>query len=166
MNRSLSSHSALFLLPLALLVSAATPRWSASPAQVAGTISLVGTPNNHPEKGAGGALIFIGASKGSNVNTGTSAFMDHAEVVSADTVSLINGNGAHHGVLTMSKGGDKVSFKWSGQVTTTLGQDQKPATNFRGSWTAVAGATGSGTYEGHFTSPVASITEWKGKLAR
>ena len=100
------------------------------------------------------------------MNTGTSAFMDGAEVVSADTVSLINGNGVHHGVLTMSKGGDKVSFKWTGEVTTRLGQDQKPATSFRGSWTAVAGATGSGTYGGHFISPVASVTEWKGELAR
>jgi hypothetical protein len=92
--------------------------------------------------------------------------MDGADVVSADTVSLVNGNGTHHGILTMSKGGDKVSFKWSGQVTTTVGQNKKPDTSFQGTWTAIAGASGSGTYVGRFTSPVASVVEWKGEIEK
>lgn len=150
----------------ALLVSAVAYVPSVSQAQVAGTISLVGEPNDHPEKGPGGALVFIGESKGSNESSGKPAFMDGADVVSADTVSLVDGNGTHHGVLTMSKGADKVSFKWSGQVTTRVGQDKKPDTNFRGTWTAIAGASGSGTYVGRFTSPVASVVEWKGELSK
>lgn len=166
MPRSTLSHSALSLLPLALLVSAAAYRPSVNPAQVAGTISLVGQPNDHPEKGPGGAMIFIGESKGSNESTGTPDFMDGAEVVSADTVSLVNGNGMHHGVLTLSKGSDKVAFKWSGQVTTRVGEDKKPDTNFQGTWTAIAGASGSGTYEGRFTTPVASEIHWKGELGK
>ena len=166
MPRSTLSRSALSLLPLALLVSAAAYRPSVNPAQVAGTISLVGKPNDHPEKGPGGALIFIGESKGSNQSTGKPDFMDGAEVVSADTVSLVNGNGTHHGVLTMSKGSDKVAFKWSGQVTTRVGEDKKPDTNFQGTWTAIVGASGSGTYEGRFTSPVASEIHWKGELGK
>ncbi|MEO7986892.1 MAG: hypothetical protein ABI766_10190 [Gemmatimonadales bacterium] len=161
------SHPALaLLLPLTLIVGAAAYTPTSRLAPVAGTMSLVGTPNNSPEKGPGGALVFIGVSKGTNVSTGTPAFMDGADVVSADTTSLVNGNGTHHGVLTMTKGADKVSFKWSGEVTSTMSQDQKPAISYHGSWTAVAGATGGGTYEGHFTSPVASVTNWKGELGK
>ena len=166
MHRSIRSRFALSLPVLALLVSAASHQPSANPTQVAGTISLTGKPNDHPEQGAGGALIFIGESKGSNQNTGQPAFMDGAVVVSADTVSLVNGNGTHQGVLIMSKGSDKVAFKWSGQVTTRLGEDKKPDTNFQGTWTAIDGASGSGTYEGRFTPPVASEIHWKGELGK
>lgn len=166
MPRSAQSRSAFSILPLALLVCATAYLPSVAAAQVAGTISLVGKPNDHPGKGPGGALVFIGESKGSNESSGKSEFMDGADVVSADTVSLINGNGMHHGVLTMSKGEDNVSFKWSGQVTTTVGQDKKPVTSFQGTWTAVAGASGSGTYVGRFTSPVASVVEWKGEVEK
>ncbi len=166
MHRSTLSRSALSLLLLALFVSAAARQPSADPAQVAGTISLTGKPNDHPGHGAGGALIFIGESKGSNHSTGKPAFMDGAVVVSADTVSLVNGNGTHQGVLTMSKGSDKVAFAWSGQVTTRLGEDKKPDTSFRGTLTAIDGASGSGTYEGRFTSPVASEIQWKGELGK
>lgn len=166
MSRSTVSRSALSLLLAALVVSAAAYQPSVTPAQVAGTMSLIGKPNDHPGKGPGGALIFIGESKGSNQSTGKAEFMDGAEVVSADTVSLVNGNGTHHGVLTMSKGGDKVAFKWSGQVNTRVGEDKKPDTNFQGTWTAVGGSSGSGTYEGRFTSSVASEIHWKGELGK
>ncbi len=166
MHRSTLSRSALCLPLVALLISAAAQRPSVNPAQVAGTISLTGKPNDHPGQGAGGALIFIGESKGSNESTGKPDFMDGAIVVSADTVSLVNGNGTHQGVLTMSKGSDKVVFKWSGQVTTRLGEDKKPDTNFQGTWTAIDGASGSGTYEGRFTSPVASEIHWKGEIGK
>ena len=162
-----SSRPTLSLLgPLALLVAAAAYAPTPRLAPVAGTMSLVGKPNNNPEKGPGGALVFIGESKGTNASTGTPAFMDGADVVSEDTTSLVNGNGTHHGVLTMSKGGTKVSFRWSGEVTSTMSQDQTPAITYHGSWTAIAGASGSGTSEGRFTSPVASVTDWKGELGK
>jgi hypothetical protein len=162
----LSRPALSLFLPLALLLSVSAHRPPATLSPVAGTISLVGEPNDHPEQGPGGALVFIGVSKGTNTSTGTPAFMDGADVVSADTTSLVNGNGTHHGILTMTKGGNKVSFKWGGQVKTTMSQDQKAAINFEGSWTAVAGASGSGTYVGRFTSPVASVIEWKGELGK
>ena len=171
MRGRILSHGAL-LLPLALLVSAPGYRPTSHPLQVAGTISLVAKPNDHPQKGPDGALVFIGESKGRNQSTGKPDFMDGADVTSADTASLVNGTGSHHGYLTMSKGSDKVTFKWNGQVTTTLGEDKKATSNFQGTWTAVSGAgkydgaSGSGTYQGRFTSPTASITEWKGEMGK
>jgi hypothetical protein len=165
------SHRAL-LLPLALVISVPGSRPTSHPVQVAGTIFLEAKPNNHPQQGPDGAQVFIGESKGRNESSGKSDFLNGADVASADTASLVNGTGSHHGYLTMSKGGDKVTFKWSGQVTTTLGEDKKPSSNFQGTWTAVGGAgkydgaSGSGTYQGRFTSPTASITEWKGELGK
>ncbi len=166
MPRSAQSRSTFPILSLALLVCAAAYFPAVAAAQVAGTISLVGKPNDHPGKGPGGALVFIGESKGRNESSGKSEFMAGADVVSADTVSLVNGSGMHQGVLTMSKGGNQVSFKWSGQVTTTVDQAKKPVTSFQGTWTVVAGGSGRGTYVGRFTSPVASVIEWKGEVGK
>jgi hypothetical protein len=171
MRRRILSHRAL-LLPLALLLSAPGYRPTRHPLQVAGTISLVAKPNDHPQKGPDGAPVVIGESKGRNESTGKPDFMDGADVTSADTASLVNGTGSHHGYLTMSKGGDKVTFKWGGQVTTTVGEDKKPSSTFQGTWTAVGGAgkydgvSGSGSYQGRFTSSTASTTEWKGELGK
>ncbi len=158
------------LLPLAALVSAFGPAIARDRLDVAGTIALTADAAAAPVMGPDGRPLFIGTSHGTNQSAGKTEFMSGAEVASADTASLVDGNGAHHGYITMSKGGDRVVFKWSGQVTTVMGPDKKPSSTFKGIWTALSGggkyakASGGGSYTGRFTSSTASVIEWTGSL--
>ena len=99
--------------------------------------------------------------------------MNGATIVTADTSNLVDGNGPHHGSITMSKGADGVVYAWKGQVTTVLAADQKPESTFEGTWTTLQGSgryqgvRGRGTYQGRFTTPSAdaSVFEWKGTIS-
>lgn len=137
---------------------------------VAGTIALTASPTTGPGKDAAGRAAFIGTSEGRNQTTGAAEFMSGATVVTADTASLVDGNGPHHGSITMTKDADGVVYAWRGRVTTVLAADQKPHSTFAGTWTALrgsgryAGVSGHGTYKGRFTSATASVIEWEGTI--
>ena len=158
------------LLPLAALVTAFGPAIASARLDVGGTIALTADAAAAPVAGPDGRPLFIGTSHGTNRSAGKTEFMHGAEVATADTASLVDGTGEHHGYITMSKGGDRVVFKWGGQVTTVMGPDNKPSSTFKGTWTALSGAgkygkvSGGGTYTGRFTSSTASVIEWTGNV--
>lgn len=160
------------LLPVTLLVSASGPQAAPERLAVAGTVSLTAKASANSGKGADGRPLFVGQSEGENRSTGKDEFMNGAEVASADTASLVDGNGPHHGYITMSKGGDRVVFKWSGAVTTVAASDRVPETTAKGTWTVLRGmgkydgASGGGTYTCRFTSSTVSVINWKGEIGR
>jgi hypothetical protein len=139
---------------------------------VAGSIALTASPSTGPATDASGRAAFIGTSKGKNQSTGAAEFMNGAAVATADTASLVNGTGPHHGSITMSEGTDQVVFAWKGHVTTVMGADKTPRSTFAGTWTVRgasgrhAGAKGSGRYTGRFTSGTESVIDWEGTIDR
>jgi len=119
-----------------------------------------------------GHVLMLGEATGSNASTNGSDYMDGAAIVNQEILDLMQGNGPHSGYVTMSKDGEQTVTRWEGKVTTTLNKDGSPNTTFKGVWQKVAGTgqyadfTGSGTYQGYFTSETDYTVDWKGKLKK
>ena len=115
-------------------------------------------------------VLLLTRSSGTNRNTGSSAYMDGAEVINHEIADLTQGNGPHQGYITEVVGADTAVTRWQGKVVTTLGADQKPDTRFEGSWTKVKGTgryegvTGAGSYRGRMTSATEYTVEWSGEI--
>jgi len=153
-----------------VLVSASAYRPAHTALEVGGTLTLTTNSATAPGKDAAGRPAWIGGSYGSNRSTGKTEFMNAAKVVTADTSSLVDGTGPHHGTITFSDGPNGLLCAWKGRVTTVLGADKMPRSTSVGTWTVLrssgryAGATGGGTYKGRFTSSTTSVMEWVGTL--
>jgi hypothetical protein len=138
---------------------------------ISGVFSLKYTQQQAlPVSDAAGPVLLLTQSTGSNRSTGKFDYMPGAEVINREIADLTQGNGPHQGYITEIKGADTSVTRWQGQVTTTLGADQKPATRFEGKWTKVSGTgryegvTGNGTYTGRMLSPTEYTVEWKGEI--
>ena len=158
-------------LPLA---AATLSGWSpaVAPSRIAGTFTGK-YAEQHPvtvSDQEGHALI-LGRAQGLNRSTGATSYMDQAQVTNVDFVDLTQGNGAHQGYITFVQGGDTVINQWSGKVTTKLSADKTPATSFAGTWITTKGtgryqgATGKGSYKGHFVSQTEYICDWSGEIS-
>ena len=158
-------------LSLVLLPASVSPPERPATLDVAGTISLTAGPSTGPGRDAAGRVAYVGGSSGTNRSAGPTAFMDGAATVTADTSTLVDGTGPHHGTITMSKGADAMLYAWRGQVTTVVDAERRPTSTMAGSWTALrgsgryAGASGRGTYTGRFTSSTESVIEWRGAIS-
>jgi hypothetical protein len=163
---------ALFLLGLPAMVAgllASAPAPERIP--ISGVFSLKYTEQHTlPVSDAAGPVLLLTRSTGSNRNTGRSDYMAGAEVINREIAELTQGNGPHQGYITEVKGADTTVTRWQGQVATTLGPDQKPATRFEGRWTKVSGTgkyegvAGNGSYTGRILSPTEYTVEWTGEI--
>jgi hypothetical protein len=157
-----------------------------SPAALASLLASAPTPERIPVSGvfdmkytqqhalpvsdAAGPVLLLNQSAGTNRNTGRSDYMAGGLVINREIAELTQGNGPHQGYITEVKGADTTVTRWHGQVTTTLGADQKPATQFEGKWTKVSGTgkydgvSGNGTYSGRMLSPTEYNVEWAGEI--
>ena len=157
-----------------------------SPAVVASLLASAPAPDRIPVSGvftmkytqqhalpvsdAAGPVLLLNQSAGTNRNTGRSDYMAGGEVINREIAELTRGNGPHQGYITDAKGADTTVTRYEGQVTTTLGPDQKPATRFEGKWTKVSGTgkyegvAGNGTYTGRVLSPTEYTVEWRGDI--
>ena len=140
--------------------------------QVSGVFSLkVSQQQALPVASPAEPVLLLTQSSGTNRNTGTSAYMDGAEVINRQIADLTQGNGPHQGYITEILGADTTVTRWQGKVTTTLGPDQKPITRFEGSWSKLKGTgqydgvTGAGSYRGRMTSPTDYTVEWSGEIS-
>ena len=118
---------------------------------------------------ASGNILLLGELHGINKNTGTTDYMEGADVMNGEIVQLFQGNGPHSGYCTLSKDGNTVTALWKGQVTTTMASDGTPQTSFKGTWQYVAGTgkfngiKGNGEYHGHFTAKTSYEVDWSGE---
>lgn len=115
-----------------------------------------------------GHMLVLGEVRGTNQNTSANDFFVDASAANIETADLIQGNGSHQGYYTMLHGGDAVTAKWQGKVTTVLGPDQQPQTSFKGTWEYTqgtgrySGIQGSGVYEGEFLAQDRYLVRWQG----
>lgn len=120
---------------------------------------------------ANGNILLLGELHGINKNTGTTNYMEGADVVNREIVQLFQGNGPHSGYFTLSKDGNTVTALWKGEVTTVMASDGTPQTSFKGTWQYVAGSgkfdgiKGHGEYHGHFTAKTSYAVDWSGEYA-
>jgi hypothetical protein len=158
-------------LPLAAV---ALLGWSSgsAPSKIAGTFDAKYVEQHPlPVPDAAGHALVLGRVEGVNRSTGPTLYMDKGKVTNFEFDDLTQGNGPQQGYISMSRGGDSVISKWSGQVTTTLSPDKTPITTFTGTWTKVKGTgryadiTGKGTYKGHFTSQTEYTVDWSGEIS-
>ncbi len=146
--------------------------WSAGGSKIGGTFS-VRYAEQHPiaVPDAAGHNLVIGRAQGVNRSTGPTSYMDGGAVTNYEFADLTQGNGPQQGYITMSQGADSTITKWSGKVTTTLSADKTPNTTMKGTWTKVRGTgryrgvTGSGTYQGRFTSQTEYRVDWTGEIS-
>jgi hypothetical protein len=116
-----------------------------------------------------GHMLALGEMRGTNQNTSASDFFADASAVNVETADLMQGNGTHQGYYTMRNGGDAVTAKWHGAVTTVLGPNQQPHTSFKGTWEYIQGTgryrgiEGSGLYEGEFLTQDRYLVRWQGE---
>lgn len=117
---------------------------------------------------AGGHYLSVSRFAGLNASVGSTKFMDGAQVVNVAFSDLINGIGLQRGYAMLTEGGNIVSCKWEGHVTTVMGKDG-PIVSFEGTFTwsrgtgQYAGVQGTGTYRGHATSETTYDMEWSGE---
>jgi hypothetical protein len=140
--------------------------------QVSGVFTMkVGQQQTLPVATTADPVLFLTQSSGTNRNTGKSAYMDGAEAISREIADLTQGSGRHQGYITEILGADTTVTRWQGEVTTTLGPDQKPTTQFEGTWSKLKGTgqydgvTGAGSYRGRMTSPSDYTVEWSGEIS-
>jgi recombinational DNA repair protein RecT len=113
-------------------------------------------------------MLALGEVRGTNQNTSASDFFPNASAINVETADLTQGNGSHQGYYTMRNGGDAVTAKWQGTVTTVLGPNQQPQTSFNGTWEYTqgtgrySGIQGSGVYEGEFLAEDRYLVRWQG----
>lgn len=150
--------------PLALvLVLAARP--SVERAHVAGTFTMSYSQQHPlPVADADGHIVIANEAKGTNRSTGPTPYEDGADVTIAELADLTQGNGSHQGYVTKSQNGNVTIDKWSGTVKTVLGPDHQPVTTFGGTWTAVKGEQGHGTYKGQMTGQTSYTVDWEGEI--
>jgi hypothetical protein len=139
--------------------------------QVSGVFSMkVGQQHALPVADQAGPVLLLTQSAGTNRSTGSSEYMDGAQVINHEIADLTQGNGPHQGYITEIKGADTSVSRYQGKVVTTLGPDQKPATSFEGTWTKASGtgkykgASGGGKYKGRMLSPTEYTVEWSGEI--
>jgi hypothetical protein len=116
---------------------------------------------------AQGRVIVVQVLQGTNKNTGRDDYMDGAQLLSSETLTLDKGNGPQSGIVTFIKDGKGESYPYTGSVKTVLA-DGKPQTSGKGTWKALPGDSmiGSGTYHWVLTSETDLSGEWKGHLQR
>jgi hypothetical protein len=165
-SRALGAAGATAVLA-GLLASAPAPERI----PVAGVFTMKYTQQHAlPVSDAAGPVLLLNQSAGTNRNTGSSDYMPGGQVINREIAELTQGNGQHRGYITETKGADTSVARYEGQVTTTLGPDQKPATRFEGKWTKVSGTgkyegvAGTGTYTGRMLSPTEYTVEWSGEI--
>jgi hypothetical protein len=160
MHRSLVATAT----PLALfLVLAARP--PVERVRVGGTFTMTYSQQHPlPVADAEGHILTANEAKGTNRSTDPTAYMDGADVTIAELADLVQGNGSHQGYVTKSQNGEVVIAKYSGMIKTALGPDQKPVTTFAGTWTAVKGEEGRGTYKGRMTGQTSYAVDWEGEI--
>lgn len=119
--------------------------------------------------GREGHMLALGEVRGTNQDTSASDFFAGASAVNVETADLMQGNGTHQGYYTMRNGGDAVTAKWHGTVTTVLAPDQQPQTSFNGTWEYTqgtgrySGIQGSGVYAGEFLALDRYLVRWQGE---
>jgi hypothetical protein len=123
-----------------------------------------------PVPQAEGHVLILGEASGRNVGRDGTRYMDGASIVNREIADLLQGNGPHRGYVTMRLGGDETVTRWNGHVTTTLNRDGTPNITFAGTWEKVRGngmyrdGSGTGSYQGYFTSQTEYFVEWSGHL--
>lgn len=139
---------------------------------ISGSITLSYTKQEAlPVAEAPGHMVLLGEVKGANKNTGSTDYMDGAEVTNREIGRLFQGNGTHSGYITLGKNGNSSIALWSGEVTTVMPPEGQPQTSFKGNWEYVAGTgkydgiRGKGEYRGHFTSQTSYVVEWSGEYS-
>lgn len=110
--------------------------------------------------------------EGNNISTGETEYMHNAQVVNISFNDVTKGNGKHQGYVTIKKGNDRIVSQWEGKITTTLSDEGKPITSFKGNmwWIEATGQYenmhGIATYKGHFTSENTYTVEWEGEYSK
>jgi hypothetical protein len=166
-------HAAI-AVPLALVsIAALGARATPDRIKISGTATLAFTNRQMAAVGdVEGHALILAEARGANRNTGPTEYMSGAEVTNVELADLVRGTGPHHGYITFAKDGESAMAKWVGQVNTTLSSADAPVTTFQGTWSIVKGTgqyegiSGSGTYNGRFTSQAAYAVDWKGEYSR
>ncbi len=120
-----------------------------------------------PVTSQAGDMLMLDESHGTNKSAN---FMDGAQIVNKEVVSLLQGSGPHQGYLVFTKGDGSVDIKWSGNVSTVMSKGQ-PQISFVGTWEQVKGTgkyqgiQGQGTYSGYYTSPTDYVANWVGQTS-
>jgi hypothetical protein len=116
-----------------------------------------------------GHILMLADAQGKAANPGGP--LDGFSVSIRETLDLTQGTGPKNGYVIFTKGGDEQVVRIDGMVKTVM-KDGKPSTTFEGKYEfvsgkgALAGATGSGTYSGHFTAEDAFHVEWQGHISK
>lgn len=112
--------------------------------------------------------LFLFDYLGTNLSTGKNEFMDCAEAVNRYFADFTERNGPIQGYTKLSKKGDCVLVKWSGEMT-AYSADATVVMNFVGSYSIVKGTgqyaniEGKGTFRGQMFSWIIQIVEWEGE---
>jgi len=116
---------------------------------------------------ADGHMLMVAKGKGTLKSTGSTSFMDGANVDNQEVAQLFQGNGQDAGYYTVSNNDGSTVAKWNGTVSTVM-KDGNPMTSFKGKWEYVGGSgkyqhiKGNGDFTGYFTSATESVINWKG----
>ncbi len=144
-------------------------------AATAGSTSVSGNFENSYSKremspviDSAGPILMLTEATGTNTDTSGMAFMPGFSDNVKELAELTRGNGPQNGYVTFSNGQDSVVTKYTGQVTTTMKDDNTPNTTMQGKWQYVSGTgkyqgiKGDGSYKGYFLSQDKYHVDWKG----
>jgi hypothetical protein len=67
-----------------------------------------------------GPILLLTQSAGTNRSTGSSEYMDGAQVINREIADLTRGNGPHQGYVTQIKGADTSVTRWQGNASRRL----------------------------------------------
>jgi len=171
MQTYISKRSIVSSMCLALvLVFCTTPLMAQKMTKISGKMTLAATMQERADIGdTEGHIVSLSIFEGTNVNTGTNAFMDGAHVTNTAFVDYTKGNGSHQTYVKMSANDDAVFAKCEGRTTTVLSDDGTSVTTFEGTFTYVGGTGqfenihGSGTYKGKYIATHIYVAMWDGE---
>ena len=153
-----------------ILAFCVTPLMAQKTTKIAGKMTLASTMQERADIGdTEGHIISFSIFEGSNVNTGTNAFMDGAHVTNTTFADYTKGNGSHQTYVKVSANDDATFAKCEGSTTTVLSEDGTPVTTFEGTFTYIGGTGayenihGGGTYNGKYIASNIYVAMWDGE---
>lgn len=165
------SITSLFCAALILLLCT-TPLMAQKMTKISGKMTVAATMQERAEIGdTEGHVVGFFIYEGTNVNTGTSEFMDGAHVMNTIYVDYIMGSGPHQTYVKMSTNGGAAFAKCEGETKTVLSDDDTPVVTFEGTFTYVGGTGayenihGGGTYKGKFIAEKIYVAMWEGEYS-
>ncbi|MBW6492882.1 MAG: hypothetical protein K0B15_16990 [Lentimicrobium sp.] len=153
------------ILTLGMATAAAQQKY-----QIAGEQTMAFTKQERSMVGDfEGHMLSLAEAEGVNINTGSTEFLNGAQVINFITSDLVNFSGPIQGYTISKKGNDSFYAKYEGKITTAISSDGTPLTTIEATMTWIKGTgkyqniKGGGTAKGRYIASNIYTLEWEGE---